>query len=309
MCELGDQDVLSEPDDDLVQVQLKCAKLVLRIRRCVGSIRRAPYESDMLGTAVRGALGIGVHSSVQLDGLCQVSQELSHACHGSYSLCGVRGPTVPEAISALAQRLSVMVYSEVAATLQQEKCKPVMSSGGDLLKGLYEGRHRVPESTASTIVDTIIQTVSFVHLGEIHNALADLEGHVRIARRALAKARKGFEVVDEIDALKPRATNNGIGGQKEETEEAQTSPGLKPSQAKAFAAFNYAEEHAERELKDKEAYAILKELDIPELPDYTLPAYGTWRRYLSTARRALGCLKSTRRAAREGRSVVRPDQI
>jgi hypothetical protein len=85
---------------------------------------------------------------------------------------------------------------------------------------------------------------------------------------------------------------------------------------RAYWSFEAARLMAEsKELKDWEAYKLLKEEGIPEdrqgeLTDYQLPAKDAWSRYLRIARRALGGQKNTpRRGRQHGRSIVRRDQI
>jgi hypothetical protein len=92
---------------------------------------------------------------------------------------------------------------------------------------------------------------------------------------------------------------------------------LSPSVRKAYLALLCAERKAEKCLKYREAYELLKEEGIPEnagdqadLEDYELPDFPTWARYLGRARKALGEQKYQRRRGRShGRSIVEEDQI
>jgi hypothetical protein len=86
----------------------------------------------------------------------------------------------------------------------------------------------------------------------------------------------------------------------------------------AYLAFEYAESMNGRKLEDREVYEWLHEYgidtekgDVGELTDYELPgSLETFRRYLSTARKALGENKYTRRGGRKhGGSIVRSNQI
>ena len=71
------------------------------------------------------------------------------------------------------------------------------------------------------------------------------------------------------------------------------------------------------DLLDREAYDWLKQNgidsdkgDVGNLTDYRLPSFGTWTRYLSTARGALDERKHTPRAGRKpGRSITRGREI
>lgn len=90
---------------------------------------------------------------------------------------------------------------------------------------------------------------------------------------------------------------------------------VKPSEKEAYLSFVYAEAKTERRLEDRDAYDWLNENgidknDTGELEDYNLPSFDTWRRYLSTARKATNEQKYTPRKARpEGRSIVHADEI
>ena len=92
---------------------------------------------------------------------------------------------------------------------------------------------------------------------------------------------------------------------------------LEPAVRRAYRAYEYAEWKAEQRLQDKEAYDQLKangflkdSKDWGDLEDYKLPAFGTWAKYLRTARKALGESKYTRRHARtQGKSIVSANQI
>ena len=57
---------------------------------------------------------------------------------------------------------------------------------------------------------------------------------------------------------------------------------------------------------DRKAYDWLKEHG-PE--DYRLPAYTTWQRYVREGREFHGTQKHSRRACRDGASIVRPHEI
>jgi hypothetical protein len=111
--------------------------------------------------------------------------------------------------------------------------------------------------------------------------------------------------------------NDAANGSASEDAKAATLRQLEPVACKAYLAFGLAQEQAGRQLQDREAYALLKELGLPpaadryaELTDYQLPALETWARYLRIARQALGEQKHTRRAGRpSGNSIATPDQI
>jgi hypothetical protein len=83
---------------------------------------------------------------------------------------------------------------------------------------------------------------------------------------------------------------------------------LSPAVRKAYLSFEAARLKAEKkDMKDWEAYNLLKEKGIPEdgkgeLTDYQLPAKDTWTRYLRIARQALGGQKS---APAEGGNTAR----
>jgi len=88
--------------------------------------------------------------------------------------------------------------------------------------------------------------------------------------------------------------------------------GLKPSDRKAYLAYQYAETMVGRRLQDREAYDWLEENgidtsrgDVGELADYELPAFDTWAKQLRNARKPLGEQKYTRRGGRAaGKSIV-----
>jgi hypothetical protein len=95
---------------------------------------------------------------------------------------------------------------------------------------------------------------------------------------------------------------------------------LKKAVRRAWRSFELAALKAGKrldDLKSRDAYALLKELDCQddpdthvELADYKLPSLDTWVRYVRKARNALGEQKSsTRRGRPHGKSIVRQDQI
>jgi len=92
---------------------------------------------------------------------------------------------------------------------------------------------------------------------------------------------------------------------------------LEPAVRKAYLALQYAESFAEKRLEDREAHSWLRDNgidqgngDLGELTDYKLPSLETFRRYLSTARSALGENRYTRRGGRKhGGSIVSGNKI
>jgi hypothetical protein len=103
-------------------------------------------------------------------------------------------------------------------------------------------------------------------------------------------------------------------GQRQSKKPGEQAP-LSSAVRKAYLSFEAARLKAEKkDMKDWEAYKVLKEEGIPEgipeLADYRLPAKDTWCRYLRTARKALEEQKYTRRRGRpHGKSIVRQHQI
>jgi len=81
----------------------------------------------------------------------------------------------------------------------------------------------------------------------------------------------------------------------------------------AYWSFEAVEKKAGRSLEDREAWDLLNEKGLPDLPElsaYKLPAFDTWSRYLRDARKARGEQKYSPRAGREGgSSIARHDEI
>lgn len=76
----------------------------------------------------------------------------------------------------------------------------------------------------------------------------------------------------------------------------------------AYWSFRYTESKVGRQLKDREAWDLLREEGLPaknRFADYELPEFDTWARYLRQARESLGEQKYSPRGSRAARSVVR----
>jgi hypothetical protein len=91
---------------------------------------------------------------------------------------------------------------------------------------------------------------------------------------------------------------------------------LEPAVRRAYFAYLYAENKAERRLTDREAYDWLKENGISdkdpvgELADYELPSFLAFTRNCSEARSEVGENKHLPRRGRStGKSVVKKDQV
>lgn len=69
----------------------------------------------------------------------------------------------------------------------------------------------------------------------------------------------------------------------------------------AYRSYILAEQRAEKEISDREAYYWLKEHGTP---DYRLPAFKTWQKYVTAGRKYYGTQKNTPRAGRTSRSAV-----
>jgi hypothetical protein len=134
-----------------------------------------------------------------------------------------------------------------------------------------------------------------------------------VARRQLRESTSGAGHSTDADPIRE------TGGQIEETglSRERLIGELKPSEQKAYYAFEYAVSKTGKSLTDQEAHDLLTEEGIPEgvgdravLTDYHLPDFVTWSRQLRTARAKLQEQKYTRRAGRpHGSSIVRGDQI
>lgn len=97
--------------------------------------------------------------------------------------------------------------------------------------------------------------------------------------------------------------------QERHSEQSDESVQLPPSQAKAWASYEYAENALSTscdKVTDPEAYAWLKENGLDE---YELPIFKTWCRYVGAARNALGKNKNTPRTGRTGRSIRNADDL
>jgi hypothetical protein len=99
---------------------------------------------------------------------------------------------------------------------------------------------------------------------------------------------------------------------------ADTTPagleGLKPAVRRAWGLYQSAvaacPDLGQPGTTDLKVYDFLKGTLAGEQDGFRLPAFDTWQRYLSTARRALNCRKHEPRHARpHGRSIVREGQI
>lgn len=72
----------------------------------------------------------------------------------------------------------------------------------------------------------------------------------------------------------------------------------------AYHSFESAQSKNDQTLTDREAYEWLEENGRPE---YELPCFETWHRYVREGRKNRGTQKHSRRAGRTGRSIVSPD--
>lgn len=147
--------------------------------------------------------------------------------------------------------------------------------------------------------------------------------HVTVAPKIDVRAEiDPTPLVDAIRAMQNESRLHSAPGQinRDIQEGSPTSPtvdDLPPAVKNAWFAYQWVATEAGRQLQDQEAYDLIKEKGIPDVkgksgtsPDYDLPVFETWAKYLRTARSKLGESKYTRRNGRpHGRSIVRSDTI
>lgn len=144
---------------------------------------------------------------------------------------------------------------------------------------------------------------------------------MKVAQLALHLRTKGVDVAamtleafgDAIQALqaKPALTAEandppaaGSAPAEPQRKEAEIIATLQPAVQIVWASWCEAEKHFDKTPTARQAWDWIRESELPEPQEF-----GTWDRHLRSARKALGRQKNTPRGGREGRSVVKANQL